>query len=217
MASRDDKIRYIGLSEVSSTTLQHAYKIAPVAAVQVEYSPFERDTENAAGTDLLKICRKLGVSVVCYSRLGRGLPTGTFNAKESVSGANDLHGTYFPRFSQENIEMIAKLVERFKTFADKTGCATSQLAIAWLLKQGDDIIPIPRTKNIECLEENWGSLRIDLADDSETEIRKFVESVEMSGYRSTPSAKAPAFADTKEELWVEVDTSSAEIPPHCAG
>lgn len=157
------------------------------------------DIERASGTNLLETCRELGVAVVCYSPLGRGLLTGAFTTKESISGANDLRATHFPRFSEENLEANVKLVSQFKAFADKKGCTTSQLAIAWLLKQGDDIIPIPGTKKIKYLEENWGSLDIHLTDDEEAEIRKFVENVEMSGYRSMPAGMSFAFADTKEE------------------
>jgi len=184
---------------VSSTTLRRAYKIAPVAAVQMEYSPFELDIEHESGTNLLETCRELGVAVVCYSPLGRGLLTGAFTTRESVSGANDLRATHFPRFSEENFEANVKLVSQFKTLADKKGCTTSQLAIAWLIKQGDDIIPIPGTKKIKYLEENWASLDIHITDDEEAEIRKFVKSAEILGYRSTTAGIAFAFADTKEE------------------
>jgi aryl-alcohol dehydrogenase-like predicted oxidoreductase len=136
---------------------------------------------------------------VCYSPLGRGLLTGASTTKDSISGANDTRATHFPRFAQENLEANVKLVNQFKAFADKKGCATSQLALAWLLKQGDEIILIPGTKTIKYLEENCGSRDFHLTDEEEAEIRKFVENVEVAGYRSMPAGKAFAFADTKEE------------------
>lgn len=165
----------------------------------MEYSPFVLDIERASGTNLLETCRELGVAVVCYSPLGRGLLTGAFTTRESISGAGDLRATQFPRFSEENLEGNVKIFNQFKVFADKKGCTTSQLAIAWLLKQGDDIIPIPGTKKIKYLEENWEALDVHLTDDEEVEIRKFVESAELLGYRSVAVGKAFAFVDTKEE------------------
>lgn len=183
---------------MSSATLRRACKIASVAAVQMEYSPFVLDIENASGTNLLQTCRELDVAVVCYSPLGRGLLTGAFTTKESISSEKDMRSQY-PRFSEENLEANVKLVSQFKAFADKKGCSTSQLAIAWLLKQGDDIIPIPGTKKIKYLEDNWASLDVHLSDDEEAEIRKFVETVEIAGHRSVPSGRSIAFANTKEE------------------
>ncbi|ORY11826.1 putative aldo/keto reductase [Clohesyomyces aquaticus] len=196
----DGKIKYIGLCEVSSTTLRRAFKIAPVDAVQVEYSPFVREIETDESTNLLKTCRELGIALVCSSPLGRGLLTGSFSTKESVTGADDLRGQHFPWWAEENIETNSKLIYQFTAFADKKGCTTTQLALAWILKQGDDIIPIPGTKKIKYLEQNWASLDVHLTPDDEAEIRKFVESHELAGYRSMPMAKAFAYVDTKAEV-----------------
>jgi aryl-alcohol dehydrogenase-like predicted oxidoreductase len=165
----------------------------------MEYSPFVLDIERASGTNLLETCRELGVAVVCYSPLGRGLLTGTITSRESVSGENDLRAKISPRFSEENLEANVKLANQFKALADKKGCTSTQLAIAWILNQGDDMIPIPGTKKIKYLEENWGALDVHLTDDEEAEVRKFVESAEVSGYRSMTFSKAHAFVDTKEE------------------
>ncbi|KIV81187.1 hypothetical protein PV11_08624 [Exophiala sideris] len=195
----EGKIKHIGLCEVSSTTLRRACKIAHVAAVQVQYSAFTREIEHEAGTNLLRTCRELGVAIVCFSPLGRGLLTGTFNTKESVSGPGDLRGSYIPWFSEENLEANAKHVNQFEAFADKKGCTPSQLALAWLLKQGNDIIPIPGTKKIKYLEHNWGSLNVELTDEEEAGIREFLESVELQGHRTAPQAKASEFADTVED------------------
>lgn len=184
---------------MSSTTLRRAFKIAPVAAVQIEYSPFVLDIEHASSTNLLATCRELGVAVVCYSPLGRGLLTGAFTTRESITGGNDIRATHMPRFSEENLTANVKLVSQFKALADKKGCTSSQLALAWILKQGDDMIPIPGTKKIKNLEENWKSLEINLSDSEEAEIREFVETAEISGSRDMPAGAIFAFVDTKEE------------------
>ncbi|KAH8649725.1 NADP-dependent oxidoreductase domain-containing protein [Tricladium varicosporioides] len=197
----EGKIKYIALSEVSSATLRRACKIAPVAAVQLEYSPFVLNVEGLASTDnLLATCRELGVALVCYAPLGRGLLTSTFTStKEAPKDEKDLRPTFFPRLKGENRDANAKVVNQFKTLADKKGCSISQLAIAWLLKQGEDIIPIPGTKKIKYLEENWESLDVHLTDVEEIEIRKFVESAELVGGRLPPTFDKPG-TDTKEEI-----------------
>ncbi|KAL9106238.1 MAG: hypothetical protein Q9227_008706 [Pyrenula ochraceoflavens] len=193
------KIKHIGLCELSSTTLRRAYKIAPIAAIQMEYSVFVRDIEHASGTDLLATCRELGVTVVCYSPLGRGLLTGAFTTRESVMGANDFRATHFPWFSEENLDANVKLVNQFKALAEKKGCSASQLAIAWILKQGEDMIPNPGTKKMKYLEEDWAALDVNLTDEEEAEVRKFVEGAEVAGHRSMPMSKAFAYVTTKEE------------------
>jgi aryl-alcohol dehydrogenase-like predicted oxidoreductase len=197
---REGKIKYIGLSGVSSNTLRRACKIAHVAAVQMEYSPFVLDIEGTTGTNLLDTCRELGVAVVCYSPLGRGLLTGAFTSRDSITGPSDLRATQFPRFSEENIEENAKIVNQFKILADQKGCTSSQLAIAWLLKQGENIIPIPGTKKITNMESNWASLDVHLTDADEGEVRNFVESAEILGSRETAAGTAFAYVDTKEEV-----------------
>jgi aryl-alcohol dehydrogenase-like predicted oxidoreductase len=197
--SSEGKIKYIGLSEVSSTTLRRAHRITPVDAVQIEYSLFVLDIEGPAGTDLLATCRELGVAIVAYAPLGRGLLTGAFGNKGRVTGSDDARLSTFPRFAPENIEANIKLVDRLKEFADRKRCTPSQLAIAWLLKQGADIIPIPGTKKIKYLEENWGALEVELTDGEVAEIRKFVETAEIAGGRYFEGAMAQTFSDTREE------------------
>jgi aryl-alcohol dehydrogenase-like predicted oxidoreductase len=147
------EIRNIGLCEVSSATLRRACQIAHVAAVQIEYSPFVGDIEGKSGTNLLAACRELSVAIVCYAPFGRGLLTGTLTSKESVTGAGDARGTHMPRFNEENLAGNIKIMNQFKPFAGKKGCSMSQLALAWLVKQGNDIIPIPGTTKIRYLEE----------------------------------------------------------------
>jgi aryl-alcohol dehydrogenase-like predicted oxidoreductase len=183
---------------VTSTTLRRAHKITPISAVQMEYSPFTLDVEGPEGTNLLATCRELGVALICYSPLGRGLITTTFSKNEPVTDEKDLRWAAFPRFGEENREANVKLVNEFKSLAEKRGCTTSQLALAWLLKQGDDIFPIPGTKKIQYLEENWGALDVKLTDEDEAEIRKFVETHEIAGHR-LPEKYRKGLVDTKEE------------------
>ncbi|KAJ9605023.1 hypothetical protein H2200_010412 [Cladophialophora chaetospira] len=195
---KEGKVKYLGLSEVSSSTLRRAYKIAPIAAVQVEYSLFARDVEGSSGTDLLKTCRELGVALIAYSPLGRGILTGTITSKDGLP-EGDMRSSYIPWYSEGNLEENSKIVAQLKAIADKKRCSTSQLAVAWLLKQGNEVIPIPGTKKIKYLEDNWGSLNVDLTDSDEREIRKVVESGNIKGGRSIDIGPAHAFADTREE------------------
>lgn len=162
----------------------------------MEYSPFVLDIENEAGTNMLAACRELGVTMIPFAPLGRGLLTETFGKAEPLSDSADLRQAFFPRFQGENREKNVKIVNQFKALADKKGCTTSQLSLAWLLKQGDDIIPNPGTKRIKYLEENWGALQIHLTDEEEAEIRHFVETAEIAGSRQPVKY---GLIDTKEE------------------
>lgn len=166
---------------MSSATLRRAFKVAPVAAVQLDYSPFLLEIEGPAGTNLLATCRELGVSIVAAMPLGRGILTSTFAAGKAVGDEKDMRAKVMPRFQEENRDKNVKLVNQFKDLADKKGCTTSQLALAWVLKQGPDIIPIPGTKRLKYLEENWASLDVELSDEDEKEVRKFLESADISG------------------------------------
>jgi len=165
----------------------------------VEYSPFVLDVEGPASTDILATCRELGVTLVAYAPLGRGLLTSTFAKNEPVTDAKDMRPAFFPRFMEANRDKNVKLVNQFKALADKKGCSTSQLSIAWLLKQGDDIIPIPGTKKIKYLEENWGALNVHLTDEEEAEIRNFAETAEIAGGCIPPMFEDRKATDTKEE------------------
>ncbi|KAI1506625.1 putative aldo-keto reductase [Biscogniauxia marginata] len=195
----EGKIKHIGLSTVSSATLRRAVKIAPVAAVQVEYSPFTRDIEGPAGTDLLATCRELGVAVVVSSPLGRGLLTPTFSKGEDLSDSTDMRPKIMPRFQEANRDENVKIISQFKTLAEKKGCTLPQLALAWLLKQGNDIFPIPGTKSIKHLEDNWGALDVSPTDEEEAEIRAFAAGSELAGGFIPASMRHIAFRDTKEE------------------
>ncbi|RYP05771.1 hypothetical protein DL764_003588 [Monosporascus ibericus] len=196
--SREGKIKHIGLSSVTSNTLRRACKIAPVAAVQTEYSVFDRAIEGPAGTDLLATCRELGVAVVVATPLGRGLLTTPFSEGESISAA-DIRPQFMPRFQEANREKNVKAVGQFRALADKKGCTVAQLALAWLLKQGGDIFPIPGTKRINYLEENWASLDVSLTDEEDAEIRAFGKATELAGGSLPEKFAGEFFRDTKEE------------------
>ena len=141
-------IRHIGLSEASPETLTRAHKVHPITALQTEYSLWTRDPEN----DVLATCRKLGVGFVAYSPLGRGFLTGAINKPEDF--ADEDYRRHSPRFQGENFHRNLDLVAKVKELATRIGCNPGQLALAWVLAQGDDIVPIPGTKRRKYIEEN---------------------------------------------------------------
>jgi aryl-alcohol dehydrogenase-like predicted oxidoreductase len=142
------KVRHLGLSEVSPATLRAAHAVHPIAALQTEYSLFSRDIED----ELLDTCRELGVAVVAYSPVGRGLLTGTVTA-DQVSRPNDFRGAV-PRFQGGNLDKNLKLVEAVREVAASIGATPAQAALAWLLTRDELVIPIPGTKRVTYLEEN---------------------------------------------------------------
>ncbi|PVH71527.1 Aldo/keto reductase [Cadophora sp. DSE1049] len=150
---KDGKIKYLGLSEISSKTLRRACKVHHISAVQIEYSPFALDIEHP-DIGLLNTCQELGVAVVAYSPLGRGMLTGAYKSPDDFEPGD--FRTYAPRFSAENFPKNLKLIEDLGTIAKMKGCTTGQLTLAWLLAQGNDVFPIPGTKKIKYLEENLG-------------------------------------------------------------
>jgi aryl-alcohol dehydrogenase-like predicted oxidoreductase len=154
---RAGKIRHIGLSEASPATLSRAYQVHPITALQSEYSLWSREPEEGA----LARCRELGVGFVPYSPLGRGFLTGTIKKPDDF--AADDYRRASPRFQGENFAKNLALVERVQRLAVEIGCSTSQLALAWVLAQGDDIVPIPGTKRRRYLEDNVGALEVHLS------------------------------------------------------
>lgn len=178
---REGKVRQLGISDCSSTSLRRAYAVHPIAAVQVEYNPFDLAIEGAEGTHLLQACRDLGVSVVCYSPLSRGFLTGTVRSRADLD-PTDIR-LAVPRYSEENFHHNLELVARLEALARDKGCTSAQLALAWLLAQGDDIIPIPGTKRVKCLEENVAAVHITLTPDEEKQIRRQVDIANVKGSR----------------------------------
>ncbi|KAI1643940.1 Aldo/keto reductase [Daldinia loculata] len=187
------KIRYLGLSEVSAATLRRAHAIHPISAVQVEYSPFTTDIEDPQ-TNLLATCRELGVAVVAYSPLSRGLLSGRITSPADFE-ADDVR-RYYPRFSAENFPKNMAVVEKLKTMAAERGWTAAQLALAWLLSQGDDVFPIPGTTKVASLEENCAAASISLWTDEVARIRTLVENASCPGARYPPEHSLALFADT---------------------
>ncbi|HEX3322688.1 MAG TPA: aldo/keto reductase [Terriglobales bacterium] len=163
---KEGKVRFIGLSEASAQTLRRASKVHPIAAVQTEYSLWTRDPED----EILPTCRELGIAFVAYSPLGRGFLTGQFRKYEDLP--QDDYRRNSPRFQGENFQKNLDLVKRIEEIAREKKCQPSQLALAWVLAQGKDIVPIPGTKRRKYLEENVGALEVKL---SEGDLRRIDE------------------------------------------
>jgi aryl-alcohol dehydrogenase-like predicted oxidoreductase len=155
------KVRCIGLSEVSADTLRRAHAVAPITAVQTEYSLWSRDPERDGG--ILEACRELGIGFVPYSPLGRGFLTGQVKSLDDL-GDDDYRLTT-PRFERENFDRNLRLVAEVEKIAADKGCSPGQLALSWLLAQGDFVVPIPGTKRRKYLEDNAGAADVALAAD----------------------------------------------------
>ena len=179
------KVRYIGLSEAAFDTIRRAQKVHPIAALQTEYSLWSRDPEG----ELLDTVRELGIGFVAYSPLGRGFLTAKISSLDDLAD-NDWRRS-MPRFEQENFRRNREFVERIKALAAKKGCSPAQLALAWVLAQGDDIVPIPGTKRRGYLEENIGALDVYLAPEDLTEIDAMLPAGAAAGSRySAPGMRA---------------------------
>ena len=150
------KVRWLGLSEAAPATIRRAHAVHPIAALQTEYSLWMRDVED----EILPTCRELGIGFVPYSPLGRGFLTGRFARFEDLP-ADDFRRRQ-PRFQGENFDKNLDLVRHVETVASRKGCTPAQLALAWLLHQGDDVVPIPGTTRVENLEDNVGALGVTL-------------------------------------------------------
>jgi len=158
------KVRYLGLSEAASSTIRRAHAVHPIAALQTEYSLWTRDPEEG----ILDTCRELGVAFVAYSPLGRGFLTGRFRSPEDL--APDDWRRKNPRFLAENFQRNLDLVERVRKIAARKGCTPAQLAIAWLLNRGEDIVPIPGSTRAERVEENAAAAHIRLSREEMEEL-----------------------------------------------
>ncbi|HEY8369958.1 MAG TPA: aldo/keto reductase [Thermodesulfobacteriota bacterium] len=156
---REGKVRYLGLSEAAPATIRRAHAVHPITALQTEYSLWSRDPED----EILPTCRALGIGFVAYSPLGRGFLTGQIRRFEDLP--EDDYRRRSPRFQGENFQRNLDLVRRIETMAAEKGVKPSQLALAWLLARGADIVPIPGTKRRSYLEENVASVRIELTPD----------------------------------------------------
>src|SRR5205823_4820346 len=155
----EGKIRYLGLSEAAPQTIRRAHATHPITAVQTELSLWSRDAE----AEVIPTVRELGIGYVAYSPLGRGFLTGQIKSPDDF--AEDDFRKHHPRFTGENFEKNIQLVHEVEALAKEKGCTTAQLALAWVLAQGDDIVPIPGTRHIKYLDENIGALQVKLADE----------------------------------------------------
>ena len=176
--ARAGKIRYLGLSEVSAATLERACAVHPITAVQSEYSLWTRDPETDG---VFAACRRLGVGFVAYSPLGRGFLTGAIQRPEDF--AEDDYRRTSPRFQGENFTRNLHLVEQVEALAQRKGCKASQLALAWVLAQGEDIVPIPGTKRRRYLEENIDAVEIALTLEERAELDAFFPPDAVAGLR----------------------------------
>jgi len=193
---KEKKVRYLGLSEISASTLRRAHAVHPIAAVQVEYSPFCLDIEDEK-IGLLKACRELGVAVIAYSPLGRGLLTGSIKSNGDFP-ADDWRKTV-PRFHDSNFPNILKLVDGLQNIGKKHDATSGQVTLAWILAQGDDFIPIPGTTRISALKENVASANIQLTKNELEDVRRVADEADASqGDRYPVDVMGTLFADTPE-------------------
>src|ERR1044071_783896 len=173
----EGKVRFLGLSEASAETLRRAHAVFPIAALQSEYSLWTRDVED----EILPACRELGVGFVAYSPLGRGFLTGRFKKPEDLP--EDDRRRQFPRFREENFQQNMRLVERVREVAAGKGCTPAQLALAWVLAQGDDVVPIPGTKRRKDLEDKVGAAEVELSGEDLARIEEVLSGEQVAGAR----------------------------------
>ncbi|WP_432002735.1 aldo/keto reductase [Streptomyces sioyaensis] len=171
-------VRHLGLSEVSPQTLRRAHAVHPISAVQLEYSLFTRDVVEG---EMLATCRELGIGVVAYSPLGRGMLAGALASRDDLT-TEDARRRW-PRFSAENIDRNLRLVQAVRTIAESLGCTPAQAVLAWLLAQGEDIVPIPGTKRRAYLEENAAAAGVTLGPEQAARLRATVPDGAVAGER----------------------------------
>ena len=178
------KVLHLGISEASAATIRKAHAVHPLTALQTEYSLFTRDLED----EILPTLRELGIGLVPYSPLGRGLLTGAITGPESFSEDDSRRTGYFPRFTDEALRANLVLVDKVKAIAADKGCTPGQLALAWVLAQGDDIAPIPGTKRRRYLEENVGAVAVELSADDLAALGAAIPREAVVGARYVESA-----------------------------
>ncbi|MEU3990002.1 aldo/keto reductase [Streptomyces platensis] len=174
----DGAVRHLGLSEVSPQTLRRAHAVHPISAIQLEYSLFTREVVEG---EMLATCRELGIGIVAYSPLGRGMLTGALAARDELT-AEDTRRRW-PRFAEENIDRNLRLVRAVRAAAESIGCTPAQAVLAWLLGQGEDIVPIPGTKRRSYLEENAAATGVELSPEQMALLRTAVPDGAVAGER----------------------------------
>ncbi|MED6224728.1 hypothetical protein PIB30_086849 [Stylosanthes scabra] len=175
----EGKIKYIGLSEASASTIRRAHAIHPISAVQLEWSLWSRDVEE----DIIPTCRELGIGIVVYSPLGQGFFSYGSKLLDNLSPDDFRKGEVLPRFYPENFEKNKIIFERVNEMATKKGCTPSQLALAWLHHQGNDVCPIPGTTKIENFNNNVGALSVKLTPQEMAELESFAAKDVIKGER----------------------------------
>ena len=179
---RAGKLRYLGLSEASAQTVERASKVHPISALQSELSLWARDPQQDGA---LAMCRKLGIALVAYSPLGRGFLTGAIKRPEDFEEGDFRRGN--PRFQAENFARNLQLVRQVETLAAEKDCTPAQLALAWVLAQGEDIVPIPGTRRRARLDENIGALEVSLSQDELASIERIFPAEAVAGARYAPA------------------------------
>jgi len=174
------KVRYLGLSEISSVTLRRAHRVHSISAVQSEYSLWTRDPQS----HVLPACRELGVGFVPFSPMGRAILTGRITGQESMQGSGDMRTT-MPRFQGKNLQANLQLVAKLGLIADQLSVTPGQIALAWLLAQGDFIAPIPGTKRVRYLEENAAAADLVLKDEVIEQVDQLFSGNNVAGERYT--------------------------------
>ncbi|KAF7324541.1 Aldo-keto reductase [Mycena kentingensis (nom. inval.)] len=194
---KEGKIRAIGLSECSAKCLRRAHAVYPIAALQIEYSPFVLDIEFPE-VGLLAACRELGVTVVAYAPLGRGLLTGRYTSPEDFDA--DDYRRVLPKFSKENFPKILDVVARLRKIGERHRASAAQVTLAWMLAQGQDIVLIPGTRSVKYLKENIGGSAVRLSADEVAAVRKIAEESQTSitGKRYPDEHMAGTFVDSLE-------------------
>ncbi|PON66889.1 Aldo/keto reductase/potassium channel subunit beta [Parasponia andersonii] len=173
----EGKIKYIGLSEASASTIRRAHAVHPITAVQLEWSLWSRDVEE----EIVPTCRELGIGIVAYSPLGRGFLSSGAKFVESLPD-NDFR-KHLPRFQGENLEHNKTIFERVNEMATRKGCTPAQLALAWVHHQGDDVVPIPGTTKIENFNQNIGALSVKLTPEEMAQLESFASADAVKGDR----------------------------------
>jgi aryl-alcohol dehydrogenase-like predicted oxidoreductase len=181
---REGKVRALGLSEASAATIRRAHKVHPIAAVQSEYSLWTRDPEE----DVLATCRELGIGFVPYSPLGRGMLTGAIRKAEDLE-ADDFRRS-LPRFQAENFDANVRLVETLQALAEEKGVTAAQLALAWVINQGDFIVPIPGARKLDHLEQNAAAADIMLTAEESSRLADALSPTLVAGKRYTDASLA---------------------------
>ncbi|KAF8309361.1 Aldo/keto reductase [Clavulina sp. PMI_390] len=193
----EGKVKYLGLSEASPDSIRRAHKVHPISALQIEYNPWALDIEKPGG--VLPVARELGIAIIAYSPTGRGIVSGRWRSFDDIPEGDWRRGV--PKFKPANWPHINELVDSLKVLADKYDATAAQIAIAWLLKQGNDIIPLPGSKQISYVEENWASLELvdKISEEDLTMIRSLADKVNAdlgADTRYPPSMMGSIYVET---------------------